>query len=104
MNTSQLFDILGIFNTKQIFEYFSLIQLHSDLSIRVNESLSIIPKGRRENNCLRAPKCNSTAYQNYYQCKAKAMFSKFSKYIKLINDNILFKKSIKNYMFERNNH
>jgi len=47
MNTSRLFDILGIFNIKQLFaEYSSLIQLHSDWSNRVNECLSIIPKGK----------------------------------------------------------
>lgn len=33
------------------------------------------------------------------------MFNKLPKYIKLIiNDKMLFKKSMKNYMFERNNH
>jgi hypothetical protein len=102
-NTTQLFDILGIFNIKQLIEYFSLIQLHSDLSNRVNECLSIIPKGRRE-NCLRIPKCNTTAYQNYYQYKAIAMFNKLPNHIKLINDKILFKKKCKKYMLERNTH
>lgn len=68
MNTSPLFDILGIFNIIQLFEYFSLIQLHSDLSIRVNESSCIIPNGRRE-NCLGVPLCNSTDYQDFYQYK-----------------------------------
>ena len=67
-NTAQLFDILGIFNIKQLIEYFSVIQLHSDLRNRVNECLSIIPKGRRE-NFLRVPKCNFTAYQTIINIK-----------------------------------
>jgi len=32
------------------------------------------------------------------------MFNKLPKDIKLMKDKMLFKKSIKNYMFEENNH
>jgi hypothetical protein len=42
MITLQQYDILARFNTKQLYEYFSLIQLHSDLNIQDDKRISII--------------------------------------------------------------
>lgn len=68
INTQQLFDILKIVHLKQLYKYFSVIQLHSDIFSQGNKYLSITSKGRRE-DCLKVPRLNTTAYKNYYKYK-----------------------------------
>jgi len=81
---------------KQLFEYFSVIQQHSDMKYdQGNKYLRIFSKGRRE-GCLKVPKLNTTTFQNYYQYWAIPMYNEFPMDIKLINDKEMFKSKAKN--------